>query len=498
MADDHKDDDVIPTQDNIKNISLKWQSPGAEAVRPEIEITDKGGAIRWLNKDHGCITIKGKFKVLHEKDNDEVEFMDKKDFISTYEHRRILVTSAEDGKSKQVPITDLWLKSTLRRQYKGIVFDPSSLGHYDGNYNLWKGYKILGVPGDVTIFTEYMKDVICSGDVESFNYLVALVSQMFQEPGNKPGIAVVIRGDEGVGKSFFIEKLGALMDPYYFKTSNPEYIFGDFNGQLKNKLLCHLEEALWAGSKKDESKLKDLVTGPTLQINDKFMPMYDVANHLHFFITGNPDWLVKAGLNARRIFALHASDAHRVDTGYFAKLDKWFKDGGCGALMHYFLNYDHSVIDLRKVLITDELIVQKEESLSGVAEWLSSLIDGKEMPYGELINGRVQVIKALLLNDYNDSPAGKRHQLSAQKFGIKFLELLPCIKSDNIKIKDSRDIRRDGYEIPENEVCRKAFESKIGGKKKWSTGEGSWTIITSNIAFDFLAYKQADHVAWPK
>jgi hypothetical protein len=61
-----------------------------------------------------------------------------------------------------------------------------------------------------------MKSIICKDNEENYNYLVALIADMFQNPGKKPGIAVVIRGDEGVGKSFFVEKLCALMDGYYF------------------------------------------------------------------------------------------------------------------------------------------------------------------------------------------------------------------------------------------------------------------------------------------
>ena len=168
----------------------------------------------------------------------------------------------------------------------------SRVGHFDGKYNLFKGYKLgAGTTGDVAPFIDLMKNVICAGHEDNFNYLVALIAQMFQYPHLKPGVAVVIRSDEGVGKSFFVEKLSELMSPYYFKTSNPAYVFGDHNGQLKNVILLHLEEAVWAGSKKDESLLKDLITGKTLEINDKFIPVYSVPNHLHLFITGNPDWL---------------------------------------------------------------------------------------------------------------------------------------------------------------------------------------------------------------
>ena len=78
----------------------------------------------------------------------------------------------------------------------------------NGKYNLFKGYKLgAGKAGDAFPFLGLMKDVICAGDERDFKFLELLVAQMFKEPNKKPGIAVVVRGDEGVGKSFFVERL---------------------------------------------------------------------------------------------------------------------------------------------------------------------------------------------------------------------------------------------------------------------------------------------------
>ena len=164
-------------------------------------------------------------------------------------------------------MTYWYFKSKRPRKYdKGFDFDPSAVGNRGGKYNLWKGWPVKPVVGDVTIWRDYVKTIICSGDEESFNFLEALIAQMFQEPHLKPGIAVVIRGDEGVGKSFFVEKLCALAKGYYFKTSNPDNVFGKHNGHLEHVILLHLEEAVRAGSKKDESLLKDLITGLVIRL----------------------------------------------------------------------------------------------------------------------------------------------------------------------------------------------------------------------------------------
>jgi hypothetical protein len=483
----------------------------------------KEEAIDWLNKFYACITINGKYYVLHEKSDETIEFMNITDFKNSLAEMRIDVTSSDGTKTKQTPITELWLISPNRRRFdNGIIFDPSRVGHYGDMYNLFKGWPIAPREGNCEIFLNYIKEIICSNNEENYKYLITLVAQMFQFPNKKPGVAVVIRGEEGVGKSFFVEKLGYLMGPYYFKTSNPSYVFGDHNGQLKDKLLLHLEEAIWAGSNKDESLLKDLITGLTIEINDKYVPVYSVPNHLHLFITGNPDWLVKANFRARRLFALHASEKRKKDIPFFAALDNWFtKEGGAAALMHYFLKYDISGLELRNVPVTDELIQQTKRSLSGAKEWFVDIFESHEMPCGYLvgdeqeveyddyeldkngtlvpvkkkekvkINARVRVPKDWLYKDYCDSKAGKRHPLNKSEFGIQFLALLPLVvrgvvqmsadgkrpksivKSD-IKVRDNMNIRRDGYEMPIWKEVKDAISFQFGALTTSSDEE--WTI----------------------
>ena len=176
--------------------------------------------------------------------------------------------------------------------------------------------------------------------------------------------------------------------------------------------------------------------------------------------------------------------------------------------MYYFLNHK-SDIDLRIVPVTDELVEQKQLSMAGVAQWLVSIVDLSEMPYGEIdkSNGHVQVIKAILLNDYNNSPIGKRHQLTERAFGAQLLSLLPLVVDgvaqkedhnhiativavDNIKIRDSRDIRRNGYDIPDLKAIRSALEFKLGGKINWSSASDEWTVLKGNTDFDFSLYKE--------
>jgi len=476
------------------------------------DISSKEDVVSHFNKDHFTIYIKGKYKVIRENPDGSLEIMDKKDFISGFPDMKLLITPTEGGNPKLILFTEIWLESSRRRHFAyGFDFDPSFVGNRNGKYNLFKGFKVEAKEGDIAQWQTFVKDIICSGDENHFQWLDALISDMRQKPHSKPGVSVVIRGEEGIGKSFFVEKLGALFAPYYFKTSNPEYVFGNHNGQLKDKLLLHLEEAVWAGSKRDESLLKDLITGPTIEINDKYIPVYSVPNHLHLFITGNPEWLVSAGFKARRIFALHAAEALRNDTDYFKGLDNWFKNGGAEALMHHYLHHK-SDINLRKVPVTDELVHQKKKSMGPVEEWLDNLIELHEMPYGEktaeseedhvhegmagkkLKCVHIRVIKKALYYDYCKSQDRLRSRviLNEKKFGRRFLELLPLVidgvvqKHDNgviksvvdpnVKATDNFKTQRDAYDIPPWPVVRQAFGFNFGKQSEYDN-ENEWSIL---------------------
>jgi Family of unknown function (DUF5906) len=491
--------------------------PRGSTVMPDF-IGSKEDVCAFIDKTFAKITITGKVRYLREKDNGEIEFLERKDFIAFYEELSITL-SGEDKKPRSIPFTELWLKWQDKRNYRnGLTFDPSRVGNHDGYYNLFKGYKTVARQGDCSKFLDYMRDIICSGNERNYKYLLALIAQMFQEPHLKPGVAVALRGDEGVGKSFFIEKLGYLMGPYYFKTSNPDYVFGKHNSQLENVLLNHLEEAVFAGSKKEDSQMKDLISSPTLEIDKKFMPMYRVPNHLHFFLSGNPDHLVRAGFESRRIFALHVSDAQKTITEYFAGIDHWFKkEGGAEALMYLFLHHDWKaelaeigVKDLRNVPVTEELIYQRKQSASPIEKWALNCCEELNWPYGDVKeDGTVHAIKRLLVHAYNNSPEGRRQQLSENEFGNKFLALFPQVINGeipkhengkpisiitggrNYKIKDCNGRPQYAYIIPISDECRSAIDFKLSGKSivtndwsdgdKWSTSEGNDSRDTNDI-----------------
>ena len=500
---DTPDDDV--EKDNVLRLAKlkanplfgeREQKPNTAAQPDQSEINSIKDVIDWVNKYYWKITLPGKVRYMSKRVPGKIIFLDRKGFIEDLENLKLTITSEETGKQTITPWSKLWLESRYRSELDDVIFHPDPKYVAQPRiYNLWEGYKIKPKEGDVASFLNYIKDVFTGDDKRSYNYLVALISQMFQQPHLKPGVAVVIRGDEGVGKSFFIEKLCYLMSPYFFVTSNPTHVFGDHNSQLKDKIILHLEEAVWPGGKKTESLLKDLITNPTIPINEKFQPIITVANHMHLFITGNPDWLVHAGTEARRIFALYASVGHMKDIPYFRGLDEWFyKQGDAEALLYYFLHFDFQaaldevgISDLRLVPVTKELIVQKKASMSEVKEWANNWLELGQWPYGRVgDNGHCYVIKSMLYRDYIRSQRLRRNGniLTERKFGIQFCELFPDYDDQgkkhfhkNGRLKhiigvDGKEIgytgkQFDAYDIPPVAELRATWDINLGGATDW-------------------------------
>ena len=83
---------------------------------------------------------------------------------------------------------------------------------------------------------------------------------MVQKPDEKPGVALVLRGDEGAGKGFLANMLGRLCPHHYVVISQSAHLTGRFNSHHQQCLLMFVDEGFWAGDKQGEGALKHLVT----------------------------------------------------------------------------------------------------------------------------------------------------------------------------------------------------------------------------------------------
>jgi hypothetical protein len=163
---------------------------------------------------------------------------------------------------------------------------------------------------------------ICNGDEKHFRWVWGYLADMVQRPRQRPGTALVLRGKQGAGKSKLGEVIGRLFPEHYFQVDDPRYVTGNFNAHMATCLLLQADEAVWAGDKAAEGRLKGLITAHMQQIEAKGVDPIRLPNYMRVIMTSNEDWVVPAGKEERRFCVLDVSDRCAQNYYYFREMDE--------------------------------------------------------------------------------------------------------------------------------------------------------------------------------
>jgi len=289
-------------------------------------------------------------------------FISKQDFELRFENTKVQVGN------KFVPAAKWWLSHRERRQYRGMGFYPKK--EEPADFNMWKGFAVKPVRGDCQPYLDHVRNVICSGNLDHYNYLLDWLANTVQNPDRPGRVAVVLRGKQGTGKGVFVQNFGALFGTHYVYASSPNQIVGQFTAHLNYCVVLFADEAFFAGDKKHESSLKALITEEQRTSEAKFQDAVTVPNYIHLLMASNSDWVVPADAESRRFFVLNVSDDRMQDTVYFNALQKFMvEQGGREALFDFLLSRDISKFNVWNFPKTEALVQQKELSMPEVDSW---------------------------------------------------------------------------------------------------------------------------------
>ena len=408
-----------------------------------------------LNETYALVIVGGKTVILKETPHEPGGYMllSHSAFDHWFANRHVV------RDNKRMTLSRHWMSHPDRRHYEGLVFAPGrDVPFY---YNLWRGFAVAPAPGDCSKFLAHILDNICQGNQDLYNWLIGWFSQLVQQPEVKLGTAVVLRGKEGTGKSIVGKTFGSILGPHYVPVAKPELVTGRFNGHLSNCLLLQAEEAFWAGDRAAAGALKDLITNDDLVVEFKGLEAIRMRNYVRLFATSNEDWVVPAGLTARRFAVFDVGEAHLGDKAYFRAIAGELDNGGGAALLHHLLNFDLSKVDLRSVPKTKALLEQKLHSLDAEqAWWFGVLMDGK-LP-GYMNEPRCCPTQALF-NHYLEQTnrTGIRRKRIETLIGTFLNRHVPGLRRS--------EKRGDGsiYEFPPLADCRGAFEALIQQEIDW-------------------------------
>lgn len=365
--------------------------------------------VEQMNERFCCVINGGKFAIFMEDEDGIFDpprrvwtKMSRADFLHYHEDERVKAV----GSRREVSVAELWLASPRRRKYPGIVLDPE--GREGRKLNLWRGWSVEPKAGDWSLMRELFEGVLCSGDAASAEYVLRWMAFMFQRPGVSPEAAITFRGKEGTGKGTLGRALMAIAGPHGLTVSSPTQFAGRFNAHLRSVAFLFADEAFWPGHKEAEGVLKQLVTEPVIAFEGKGADIVPGRNLIHLMMASNNEWVVPAGLDARRFAVFDVSDARRNDKAFFGALNNQMAAGGLAAMLHDLLAMDiEGWHPSRGIPKTQALAEQKAMSLDHASKWWMALLDRGSLPVTELIawdRGPAEldpVSKGEMLEDYD-------------------------------------------------------------------------------------------------
>jgi hypothetical protein len=321
------------------------------------------------------------FKVCIEYD-DNLRTLSRADFIHHYENQKVVV-----GR-KLVNPANIWLASTARRELKGYKFAPQmSIDECEekGYYNLFRGFKYNAVNHNTTgleLFLSFVKKVVCSNNTVIFDWVIDWMADIIQNPSDPKGTALVLVGDEGIGKGVMVKIFSQVLGKYFCKDNGGIKIAGKFNGFLENSLLLFADEMTRSTGIKVQQTLKALITGEELLLESKGLDVKNTVLMARLIIASNDYAVIRGERTSRRYLSLEVTNEHINDHSYFDKLFKHCStDEFCEDLMFLLESRDLGTgSHLRKAPVTSLLERQKITNIleqNNVIMWLYLCVDNQ-------------------------------------------------------------------------------------------------------------------------
>ena len=194
-------------------------------------------------------------------------------------------------------------------------------------------------------------------DPQEHDYFFDYCAHMVQRPEEKCNAAIVMSGEQGIGKDSALHPVKMAVGSWNVKGIEPDDLFSTFKPFLQTLMLVVDE----VRPSKDEfhassmyNIMKPLAASPpeTLPVNEKHAKLRYVMNVLRLMITTN-NWMdMYIPPNDRRMFIMHSAlkkGWHLAeDEQYFARLWKWIEGKGSGHVGAWLMARDISAFNAKK------------------------------------------------------------------------------------------------------------------------------------------------------
>lgn len=284
----------------------------------------------------------------------------------------------------------IWKQQPNRRTYKRLVFKPTGLLTPPNfvaadELNTWTGLAFApDAKGKWDKLADHLQRNVCRGDETQYNYALDWHAQMFRQPHIKPGTAVYVRGDFGVGKTMLAEQVihKIIGKDHSRVINNANHISGDFNAALDKMLFIWLDECGITPKHADtffhlianltatiQRKGKDI--GLSEDFYGRFMVFEDMKRERKSVIRPGD----------RRFVVCDVASNNKEDAKFFQAIDEQMDDGGLERFLYDLLNRDVCRAKMGKPPRNKAREEQIITSMSSVEEWIYDALMHKRFRY---------------------------------------------------------------------------------------------------------------------
>lgn len=306
-----------------------------------------------------------------------------------------------------------WLKDPQMRTYKTLIYRPKQQTP-DNTFNIFTGFEVEATAGDVSVIRDVLR-LVSGDDPVMMEYIENWCAWILQKPCEKTKTAIVVSGEQGVGKDTYFDFIGELMGRQFFlNTSRPEEdIFGKFNGHLKKVLLVKCEEAQYLVNKQNGETLKSLITTDKQAFQDKGAKTITLDCFFNFVMTTNQEVPVPIEQTNRRYVLVRASSEKRGDHAYWKRVHtELAKPETKSAYMDYLLKKDISNFNPVEFPETEYYQEVKQSFAPYHAKWFQEFVcrqgeEGENVEYSFTASDLLRQMKEGLRFDLNATQLGR-------------------------------------------------------------------------------------------
>ena len=255
--------------------------------------------------------------------------------------RRVVTLRALRARYGTDPVKG-WLNSPHRKVCltEQLVFEPGQQVD-EPSINLFDGFAMEPAAGDCTAIIELLQHLCAEsahtpeGCAMVAAWAMRWLALPLQKPGTKMRSSMVFHGPQGAGKNLLFEIVAKIYGKYALVVGQDQ-LEDKFNDWASQKLFLVGDEVVArAELYHQKNKLKAFITGDTIQINTKMLPLRTEANHVNVVFLSNDLQPLALEPGDRRYFVVYTPP--RNEDGLYKRVANCVSNGGIEAFYRHLL-----------------------------------------------------------------------------------------------------------------------------------------------------------------